>query len=126
MVFGTKPDTGVVLDAAKLEGFMGRKNRVLTTIKGRILKVTLEKGGWFEMSAGKGKVISARFKDDDVKLPSELKGRTVIIQGIANRKLEAINGKPTGRVNANVKAPEKTPAGTTSLIFEVTGLILYQ
>ncbi len=126
MVFGIKPDTSVVLDANKLEGFMDRKNRITTIVKGRVLKVTNELGGWFEMDAGKGKIITARFKNDDIKLPSALKGRVVIIQGVAARKLEAINGKPTGSVVKNVKDAEKAEGGTIALIFEVTGLMVYQ
>ncbi len=126
MVYGVKPDTGVVLEASKLEAFMGRKNRISTVIKGRVLKVTNEANGWFEIVANNGKIILARFKNDGISLPAALKGRTVIIQGIATRKMEAINGKPTGSVIADVKKPTKTKNGTVALIFELTGLMIYQ
>ncbi|PJJ83263.1 DUF4920 domain-containing protein [Mucilaginibacter auburnensis] len=126
MIFGTKPDTSVVLDAAKLDSSMDRRNRISTIIKGRVLRVTDTQNGWFEMEAGKGKLISARFKNDGIKLPSALKGRVVIIQGIAARKMEAVNGKPAGTVVKNVKDPEKTRDGTIPLIFEVAGLMVYQ
>ena len=126
MVYGVKPDTSVVLDASKLEAFMDRKNRISTVIRARVLKVTNEANGWFELAANNGKIILARFKNDGISLPLALKGRTVIIQGIATRKMEGINGKPTGRIVANVKNPTKTKDGTVALIFEVTGLMVYQ
>src|SRR5215216_1801455 len=83
MVYGQKPGTMAMISATKVEAFMGKKTRINTTIEGRIIKVTKEKGGWFDMDAGGGKIIAAHFKDYNITLPAQLAGRTVIIEGVA-------------------------------------------
>lgn len=89
MVYGTKPDTGEVLSAAKLEAFMGKKTRISTSISGRVIRVTKQKGGWFEIDAGNGKVIAAHFRDYNIHIPTDLKGRSVIVEGVAQKQFIA-------------------------------------
>jgi hypothetical protein len=89
MVFGVKPHQVAPVPSNKIEAFMGKKIRQTTALVGKILKVTKEKGGWFEMDAGAGKTIAAHFKNYDVTLPEAIKGRTVIIEGVAQRQLMA-------------------------------------
>jgi hypothetical protein len=124
MVFGRKPDTTVIVEATKTEAFMGKKIRISTTIRGRVINVTKEKGGWFKLDAG-GKVISAHFKNYDIRLPTALKGRVVIIEGVAAKQVEATNGQRFGgnMTAAKNNALQKKPA---ALSFEVTGLLVYK
>jgi hypothetical protein len=89
MVFGTRPHQVAPVPANKIEAFMGKKIRQTTALVGKVLKVTKEKGGWFEMEAGDGKIIAAHFKNYDIKLPEAITGRTVIIEGVAQRQLTA-------------------------------------
>lgn len=125
MVFGRKPDTTVIVEATKTEAFMGKKIRISTTIRGRVINVTKEKGGWFKLDAGGGKAISAHFKNYDIRLPAALKGRVVIIEGVAAKQVEATNGQRFGGNTAAAKNSvlQKTPA---ALSFEVTGLLVYK
>jgi hypothetical protein len=124
MVFGTKPDTSAIVDATKTATFMGKKIRVSTTIRGKVVSVTKQKGGWFELDAGHGKVISAHFKKYDIMLPLELKGRTVIAEGIAVKQINPADGQ---YLNIG-KPPPKTanPKSRTTLGFEVNGLMVYK
>jgi hypothetical protein len=125
MVFGRKPDTTIIVEATKTAAFMGKKIRISTTIRGRVINVTREKGGWFKLDAGGGKAISAHFKNYDITLPKALKGRVVIIEGIAAKQVDATNGQ---RFGGNITAAKnnvlqkKPPA----LTFEVTGLMVYK
>ncbi|MDF2434109.1 MAG: hypothetical protein JWP44_3740 [Mucilaginibacter sp.] len=120
-VYGAKPGSVGLMDASKIETAMGNKTRVSATIKGKVIKVIKEKGGWFDMDAGKGKVISAHFKDYNVNLPMDLKGRSVVIEGTVSKQFTADDsqhlagsGKQHG-ANANPKQ---------KLSFEVTGLMV--
>ncbi len=125
MVYGKKPDTTAMLPAYRIEAFMGKQVRTSTTIRGRILKVTRPKGGWFDIDAGKGKVIKAHFKNYAIMLPADLKGRIVIIEGVAQKQFiaddmqhlagDTVVGKKQHFVNAN---PGQR------LIFEVKGLMV--
>jgi len=125
MVFGSKPDTSVIMDAAKTAGFMDKKIRITTTIKGRVTEVTKEKGGWFKLDAGRGKFITAHFKDYNVKLPKALKGRIVIMRGIAYRQFNAANGLQFSGDTTAVKE-QAVQKGNGAVSFEVAGLMVYQ
>ena len=125
MVFGEKPDTVALMPASQLESFMGKKTRITTAISGKVIKVTKEKGGWFEMDAGNKRVIAAHFTNAGVNLPRQLAGRTVIISGIAAKQFiaddlqhmagDTVNGKKQHKVNTN---PDRR------LSFEVKGLMI--
>jgi len=125
MVFGDKPDTTDMLAASKIEAHMDKAVRVSTTLRGKVLKVTQQKGGWFELDAGNGRVIAAHFKDYRVTIPTDLQGRVVIIQGIAEKQFiaddlqhfagDTVVGKKQHTVNVDPKR---------RLTFEVKGLVV--
>jgi hypothetical protein len=125
MVFGRKPDTTIIVEATKTAAFMGKKIRVSTTIRGRVINVTREKGGWFNLDAGGGKVIAAHFKTYNVTLPKALKGRVVIIEGVAVKQIDPLNGQ---RFGGNIPATkdDKHQKKDAALTFEVTGLMVYK
>jgi Domain of unknown function (DUF4920) len=125
MVFGTKPDITQMMAAPKLEAFMGNKTRISTTIEGKVLQVTKTKGGWFTIDAGNGTIIAAHFKNYIITIPTDLKGRTVIIEGVAAKQFiaddlqhiagDTVAGKKQHTVNANPKS---------RISFEVSGLMV--
>ena len=124
-VYGAKPDTGAMQDAAKLEAFMGKKTRISTTVKGKVLKVTKQKGGWFTIDAGNGKVIAAHFKVYNITIPADLQGRYIVADGVAEKQFladdlqhfagDTVSGKKQHAVKTNAKH---------KLIFEVNGLMV--
>jgi hypothetical protein len=123
--FGKKPDQSSVIDAGKLEAFMARKTRISTSVKGTVLKVTKQKGGWFDLDAGNGKVISVHFKNFAINLPADLKGHTVIVGGVAQKQFIADDGQHfagdtvKGKKQHNIKTNPKR-----KLSFEATGLVV--
>jgi hypothetical protein len=124
-VFGTKPDTTAMMNASKVEAFMGKKTQISTTIRGKVIKVTRQKGGWFDIDAGNGKVIAAHFKLYNVTIPADLAGRTVIIEGVAQKQfiaddLQHLAGDTvTGKKQHSVKTNPKK-----KLTFEVKGMMV--
>lgn len=125
MVYGQRPDTAAIMDAKRVEAFMGKKTRISTTIIGKVIRVTLAKGGWFQLDAGNGKIISAHFKDYNVTLPLNLAGHTVIIGGVAQKQfiaddLQHLAGDTViGKQQHKVKTDAKR-----KVTFEVKGLIV--
>ena len=127
MVYGTKPDTTAMMPASKIEAFLGNRTRSSATLMGKVLKVTKSKGGWFTLDADDGKVIKAHFKNYAINLPAAIRGKTVIIEGIATKQFVAddmqhfagdtVIKKKKIRVKAN---PKK------QLSFEVNGLMIYK
>ena len=122
-IYGDKPDTTGVMPANKVEEFMANKTRVSVAIKGSILKVTKQKGGWFTIDEGNGNVISAHFKNYGVDIPLSLAGKTVVIEGVAQKQfiaddLQHLAGDTvTGKKQHQVKTDAKR-----KLTFEVKGL----
>ena len=116
-IFGNKPGA-VIVNAEKLESYMDARARMRTTVKGKILNVVKEKGGWFTLDAGDGNVIAAHFAKYDVDIPADLKGQTVIVEGVA-QKQSALSDQ---QHLAGKKQPgDKT---TNQLSIEVTGLMV--
>jgi Domain of unknown function (DUF4920) len=124
-IFGSKPDTTAVVDAAKVEAFMDKKVRISTTIRGKVIKVTKQKGGWFDIDAGNGKIIAAHFKTYNITIPEDLKGRTIIAEGVAAKQFIADDQQHfagdtvTGKKQHTVKTNPKQ-----RLTFEVKGLMI--
>lgn len=122
MVFGTKPDTARAMDASQLREYMGTKKRISTVLKGKIVKVTTEKGGWFEIKAGK-RTLTAHFKDYNVTLPKEIAGRTVIIDAVAFRRFMADDSQHYAGDTTTYKTDEKL---RRQISLEVKGLMVYK
>lgn len=124
-IFGEKPDTISLMPASKLEAFMGKKTRVTTAIMGKVIKVTKEKGGWFEMDAGNKRIIAVHFTDAGINLPLQLAGRTVIISGIAAKQFIADDLQHMAGDTVNEKKQHKVNTSPYRRIsFEVKGLMI--
>jgi hypothetical protein len=125
VVFGTKPSTVAMLNATALEASMGKKTRISTTIKGKVIRVTKTKGGWFDIDAGNGKIIAAHFSNYGINIPFTLKGRYIIAEGIAQKQFiaddmqhlagDTVSGKKQHEVKTNPKQ---------KVTFEVKGLMV--
>jgi RecJ-like exonuclease len=125
MVYGVKPDTMQLIPAWRVEAFMAKKVRISTTIRGRIIKVTKTKGGWFQLDAGKGKIIAAHFKNYNITIPTALTGKIVFVEGVAEKQFiaddlqhfagDTVRGKKQHAVKTDPKR---------RLIFEVKGLMV--
>jgi hypothetical protein len=124
-VYGVKPDTIAMMSATKVEAFMDKKTRISTTIRGKVIEVTKQMGGWFDLDAGNGKVIAAHFKNYNINIPSGLKGKTIIAEGVAQKQFiaddlqhyagDTVKGKRLHSVKTNPKR---------KLTFEVKGLMV--
>lgn len=124
-VYGAKPDNTAIVAASNLEMSMDKKTRVNTTIRGRVIKVTKPKGGWFEIDAGKGKVIAAHFRDYNITLPEDLKGKYVIAEGVAAKQFIADDMQHFAGDTVTGKKTHTTKTNKNQrLTFEVKGLLV--
>ena len=122
-VYGAKPSTTGMMDASKVEAFMGKKARINTTIKGVVTKVTKQQGGWFNIDAGNGKIIAAHFSVYNITIPMGLKGHTVIVEGIAAKQFIADDGQHLAGDTVTGKKQHTTKTNPKqALTFEVKGL----
>jgi hypothetical protein len=125
MTFGKKVDQLQNMPAEKLEAFMGKMTRISTTIFGKVIQVDTPKGGWFRMDAGRGRVISVHFTDYKVTIPKELKGRTVMVQGIAQKQFIADDMQHfAGDTVKGAKQHQVKVDPKRKLTFEASGLMV--
>jgi hypothetical protein len=124
-VYGTKPDNTAMVTASNLETYMDKKASVGATIRGRVIKVTRPKGGWFEIDAGNGKVIAAHFRDLNITLPENLKGKYVIAEGIASKQFIADDMQHFAGDTVTGKKSHTTKTNKNQRVnFEVKGLLV--
>jgi hypothetical protein len=124
-VFGIKPDSTGMIKASQVEAFMDKKTRISITIKGKVLKVTKQKGGWFDIDAGNGKIIAAHFKTYDVTIPAGLKGKYVVADGVAQKQFIADDLQHlAGDSVKGAKSHTTKTDPKKRLTFEVTGLMV--
>jgi len=125
MTFGRKVDSLQHIRADKVEAFMGTKIRISTTITGKVLQVDTPKGGWLQLDAGGGKIIRVHFKDYNVFIPKQLKGRNVMIQGVAQKLLIADDMQHFAGENVDRKKQNAVkPDAKQRLTFEAWGLMV--
>lgn len=123
MVFGIRSDTSNAIEADKLQSFMGEKKRITTSVRGTVEKVTEEKGGWFVIRASNGMPIYAHFRDFNVTLPKQIKGRVVIISGVAKREFTADDQQHFAGDTISYSTTSKM---SKAINFEVKGLMVYK
>ncbi|MFD0795736.1 DUF4920 domain-containing protein [Mucilaginibacter litoreus] len=125
MIFGNKPNAIAPIAATDIERSMGGKIRQTTAIIGKIIKVKREAGGWFLMDAGNGRVIDAHFANYNIHLPEAIEGRTVIIEGVAQRRLIADDAQHFAGDTVHGKKQHKEKVDPKErIIFEVQGLVV--
>ena len=120
-VYGTKPTPTQTIDATKIVSFMGTKISITADVRGKVLKVTKEKGGWFDMDAGNGKIITARFSNYNINIPASLKGKTIVAEGVLEKQFNAAEMQHLAGSN---KEHGSTTDTKSKLIMSVKGLML--
>ena len=124
-VYGSKPDVTGMMLASHVEAYMDKKTRINVTIKGKILKVTKEKGGWFTIDAGNGRTIAAHFSTYNIFLPKSVAGKTAVAEGIAQKEITADDMQHlAGDTVSGTKAHKQTTNPKQRLTFEVKGLLV--
>jgi len=123
MVYGSKPNLTGMLPSTKLDAFMGKRTRISVAISGRVTQVTEAKGGWFDLDAGNGRIITAHFKNYHINLPLNLKNHYVLIEGVAQKKFLADDRQHFAGDNDS-KLHNMKPNPKQVMLFEVTGLVV--
>jgi hypothetical protein len=120
VVYGKKPDRTGLIMATNLETYMGNRPRISTTLYGRVTQVTKAKGGWFDVDAGHGQIITAHFKNYGVTIPMALKNHRVIMEGVAQKQIISDDHQHYAG-GGDSHAPKRTKK---LLTFEVRGLMV--
>lgn len=106
---------------------LGNGTEMPAKVKGKVVDVCQKKGCWMELDKGDGSTIRVTFKDYGFFVPMDIKGREVIINGVAYVDTISVDdlkhyaedaGKQQEEIDA-ITEPE------TEVAFEADGVIVY-
>lgn len=106
---------------------LGNGTEMPAKVKGKVVDVCQKKGCWMELDKGDGSTIRVTFKDYGFFVPKDIKGREVVINGVAYVDTISVSdlkhyaedaGKNREEIDA-ITEPE------TEVAFEADGVIVY-
>lgn len=75
----------------KLEKELKLKNKIENVaVKGEVTDVCSKRGCWLSLKAGDGSVFFVKMKDYAFFVPTALKGKNVVLEGVAERKVTSV------------------------------------
>lgn len=106
-VYGERVDVKTVHPIGDLDNYFGRRTSVTTTISAQITGVD-RSGDFFYVKDNKGRPVTVRFKNAGSKIPQNIKGKKVLIDGVISKNFIANNhqhyaGSNTGMDKTNQK-----------------------
>ncbi|MVN21230.1 DUF4920 domain-containing protein [Mucilaginibacter arboris] len=89
-VYGEKVDVKTAHPIGDLESYLGRRTSVTTTISGKVADVD-RNGDFFTIRDNKGRPVTVHFKNAGYKLPQNIRGKMVLIDGVISKQFVANN-----------------------------------
>lgn len=124
--YGEKITDKGAISLAELGKQLDKKDSVTAKIKGKVLEVCSKKGCWVTMELPNKSQMMVKFKDYAYFVPTSLSGKTVVLDGVARKKIVSVNElkhfaedakKPQAEIDAITK-PEK------QVKFEASGVLV--
>lgn len=88
--FGQAFSPGSLVAAQDLPRLLGKKDSLSLQVSGKVRDVCQVKGCWMDIALADNTVMKVRFKDYAFFMPKDLKGKTVILQGIARQEIVSV------------------------------------
>jgi hypothetical protein len=100
-IYGEKVDVKTAHPIGDMESYFGRRTSITTTISGKVVDVD-KNGDFFTIRDTKGRPVTVRFKNAGYKLPQDIKGKMVLIDGIISKQFIANNRQHYAGSNAGM------------------------
>ncbi|MGV3640840.1 MAG: DUF4920 domain-containing protein [Adhaeribacter sp.] len=79
-----------VVAAQDLPRLLGKQDSLTLQVRGKVREVCQVKGCWMDIALADNTVMKVRFKDYAFFMPKDLKGKTVILQGMARQEIVSV------------------------------------
>lgn len=125
-VYGDSVKNENVIDYQAIPTAMKHEDEMDLKIKGLVSEVCNKKGCWLSMKLENGQEMRVTFKDARISVPANLKGKEVILDGLAYVDTISIEKQKHYAEDAG-KAPEdiaKITSPKRELAFQATGLVV--
>lgn len=84
--FGKKINDKSAMAAAQLPDKMGSKESMNAKVTGTVESVCQAKGCWMKVKMDNGETMRVTFKDYGFFVPKDIAGKTVVVEGVAEKK----------------------------------------
>ena len=84
--FGKKINEKSAIAAAQLPDKMGAKESMNAKVTGTVESVCQAKGCWMKVKMDNGETMRVTFKDYGFFVPKDIAGKTVVVEGVAEKK----------------------------------------
>lgn len=84
--FGKKINEKSAIVAAQLPEKMGNKESINAKVTGTVESVCQAKGCWMKVKMDNGETMRVTFKDYGFFVPKDIAGKTVVVEGVAEKK----------------------------------------
>lgn len=121
-VFGQAFSPSNAIPARDLPRVLGQQDSLAVSVIGQVQQVCQVKGCWMDVRLTDNTVMKVRFQDYGFFVPKNLKGKTVVLNGLAYRQTVSVAdqkhyaqdaGKSPAEIRA-IKAPRKSITYTAS------------
>ena len=102
-VYGEKVDVKTAHPVGDLAKYMGTRPSITSTVSGKVAAVA-KNGETLTIKDNTGKAISVGFQKTGYKFPSDLVGKTVLIDGVISKQYTSTEGTPAGRNKGTANA----------------------
>ncbi len=89
--FGRKINEKSAIEASQLPAKMGDKESMNTKVTGTVESVCQAKGCWMKVKMDNGETMRVTFKDYGFFVPKDITGKTVVVEGVAEKKTTPVS-----------------------------------
>ncbi len=89
--FGKKINEKSAIEASQLPAKMGDKESMDTKVTGTVESVCQAKGCWMKVKMDNGETMRVTFKDYGFFVPKDIAGKTVVVEGVAQKKTTPVS-----------------------------------
>ncbi len=124
--FGEGVKQGDFVAATQVDSKLGKSNKAEMKVKGEVVTVCKKKGCFVKLKTGNNETMHVKFKDYAFFLPKDIEGKTIVIDGVAERKVTSVDELRHYAEDAK-KSPEEIAKITKpkkEIVFEAKGVVI--
>ena len=125
MIFGEKTTVEGAISSNELTKKLDKENKVDVKVEGEVSQVCAAEGCWLKMKTETG-TIMVKMKDHKFLVPLSMNGKTIVVKGIAEKKVTsvemlqhyALDAGKTKEEIAAIKTPKQ------EIVVQATGIVV--
>jgi hypothetical protein len=124
--FGEGVKKGNIVPATEVNAKLGDATKAEMKVSGEVVTVCKKKGCFMKLKMSDGETMFVKFKDYGFFMPKDIEGKTVVVDGFAERKVTSVEDLKHYAEDAK-KSPEEIAKITEpkkEIVFEAKGAVI--